>query len=99
MRQKARLYRIRDGVNDLLDRAELTKAELARRSGVDRFVINDKVVEGKHARGVIAWKIARGYAEATGINEEDAFARLWEPAEGTQNITKAPSLARATTLF
>ena len=101
MTQPTRLYRIRDGVADLLDRAGVTKAELARRSGVDRFVINDKVVEGQNTRGVLAWKIARGYATATGISEDEAFATLWESVGNgdTQNITGAPSLARAATLF
>jgi hypothetical protein len=101
MRQKARLYRMRDGVNALLDRSGVTKAELARRSGVDRFVINDKVVEQKPARGVVAWKIARGYAAVTGVSEDEAFNRLWESVEDgvTQNITQAPSLTRAVTLF
>jgi hypothetical protein len=35
------------------------------------------------------------------VSEDEAFNRLWESVEDavTKNITQAPSLARATTLF
>lgn len=47
-------YRIRDGVLQLLARAGMTQAELARRSGVDRTLRNVKIKQRKPTQGVVA---------------------------------------------
>lgn len=84
---------------DLLASADLSYAELARRSGVGESTIRAAVKPHHHRdrRGGIwrrtAWKVARTYAQATSTSEEQAFRLLFEDFEELE--TTKPALAAA----
>jgi hypothetical protein len=89
------VYTFRPDVERKLDRAGLSQAELARQAGLSIYGIRDKIRKGQRTRGRNAWEIARVYAKATGISEEEALQALFvadTPAE-TPPIRPTPDLA------
>jgi hypothetical protein len=94
------MYQLKPDAVEQFDRAGLSQAELARRSGITVFAVRDKFRKGQRTRGPVAWNIAKAYAQQVGIVEEEALNRLFTPVEHHRaKITQAPSLARATTYF
>jgi DNA-binding XRE family transcriptional regulator len=80
-------------------RAGLTQAELARLADVSKFAIN-RMVKGEYEaaiREATAWRIARAFAQAANISEEDAFGQLFalfaEKTDDQKNV--APLYAAA----
>ncbi len=94
------MYQLKPEAVELFERAGLSQAEIARRSGITVFAVRDKFRKGQRTRGPVAWNMAKAYAREVGIGEEEALNRLFERVEHHRTkITKAPSLARAVTLF
>ncbi len=68
---------------DLLASADLTYLRLAKSSGVGESTIRAIIHphHHNHRRGMLfrrtAWKLARGYAHATNMTEEQAFNLLF----------------------
>ena len=80
-RTRTRL-RLAENFDALVARAELSKREFARRSGVNYSTIKalENPEQHPHQRGGMrpdtAWKMAKAYVEAAGVDEETAFVRL-----------------------
>lgn len=80
-RARTRL-RLAEDFDTLVARAGLSKREFARRSGISYATIMALKNPEQHPyrkggmRPDTAWKMAKAYAEAAGVDEETAFARL-----------------------
>jgi transcriptional regulator with XRE-family HTH domain len=80
-RARTRL-RLAEDFGTLVARAGLSKREFARRSGISYATIKalENPAQHPHRTGGMrrdtAWKLAKAYAAATGVDEETAFARL-----------------------
>jgi predicted transcriptional regulator len=94
------LYQLKPDAPARFERAGLSQAEIARRSGITVFAVRDKFRKGQKTRGPVAWNMAKAYAREVGIGEEEALNLLFEPVEHHRTkITQAPSLTRAVTLI
>jgi hypothetical protein len=88
----ASIYRVRDDFDKKIERAGLSKAELARRADVSKYTLQKKTSgEIPRTRGAIAWRVARAYANQRGITDEQAMLELFE--EVTDNTTPALAVA------
>jgi hypothetical protein len=80
-RPKTRL-RLANNFDDLIARAGLTKLGLAKKARVSYATVK-ALINPSHSpyrtggmRRDTAWKLAKAYAEAAGVDEETAFARI-----------------------
>ena len=88
----ASIYRVRDDFDKKIERAGLSKAELARRAEVSKYTLQKKTSgELPRTRGAIAWRLARAYAKERGITDDQAMLELFE--EVTDNTTPALAVA------
>jgi hypothetical protein len=80
-RPKIRL-RLTDDFDDIIARAGLTKLGLAKRAKVSYATVKGLRNPDQHPqrtggmRRDTAWKLAKAYAEAAGVDEDTAFARI-----------------------
>ena len=82
------IYTVRDDFHKKIERAGLSKAELARRAEVSKYTLQKKTAgQIPRTRGPIAWRVARVYATVRGISDEQAMQELFE--ETTGNTTPA----------
>jgi len=88
----ASIYRVREDFDKKIERAGLSKAELARRAEISKYTLQKKTSgEIPRTRGAIAWRLARSYAKERGITDEQAMLELFE--EVTDNTTPALAVA------
>ena len=80
-RPKTRL-RLADNFDDLIARAGLTKIGLARKANLSYATVKGLITPAHHPqrtggmRRDTAWKLAKAYAAAAGVDEETAFGRI-----------------------
>ncbi len=63
-----------------LDRTGLLRRELAERAGIAQEPLSRLTAGHNRASGPRAWRMARAWADALGVNEEEAFTMLFQPA-------------------
>jgi hypothetical protein len=80
-RPKTRL-RLADNFDDLIARAGLTKLGLAKKAKVSYATVKG-LINPSHSpyrtggmRRDTAWKLAKAYAQAAGVDEESAYVRI-----------------------
>lgn len=72
----------RPDFGSVIARAGFIRSQVAQAAGVSTRTIDSLAnpsAAGRHgtAREVTAWRIARGFAQLTGMTEDDAFAALF----------------------
>ena len=73
---------VRSDFADTIARAGFTMTGFAERAGVNRATLYALINPAQHPRrrgGMLratAWKLAKAYAAATGLEEEQAYAKL-----------------------
>lgn len=78
--------RARPDFSTIIARAGFTRTELAKASGISPRTIDSLANpagygrEG-YTRELTAWKVAKGFAQLTGMTEDDAYARLFVEEE------------------
>jgi hypothetical protein len=74
--------RVRSDFADTIARAGLTMTDFAASAGVNRatlYALINPAQQPRRRGGMLratAWKLAKAYARATGLEEEAAFAKL-----------------------
>ena len=71
-------YRFVINASDILARAGIPQAQVAREAKTTRYHLNRKILDRTAIRATTAWKIARAYAALVSISEDEAFTVLFE---------------------